>query len=287
MALKSILLIFWTSVAFSQQETIQTNFHFRELIGVLASDSLKGRMPGSPEIDIALAFIRNQLRLKAGLKSKVQNFTFALDDQIFSASNTYAFLNNHCDSTIIVGAHYDHIGLGGPLSKSVGTIGIHNGADDNASGVAMSIQLACQPELRLMKYNVLFVFYSGHELGLFGSNSFVHEIVLKKKKFKSVKAVINFDMIGRLSSTGNELYCAKLNMAPSLPSSEALKITAMNPDVLERLDTKPYILLGVPTYNFTTGMHVDYHKVSDDIQYINFEGMEKTLTYLMGFLQQL
>src|SRR3989338_1585055 len=148
MKLKCILFFCWATAALAQTEPIQPKLHFREIIDILASDSLTGRMPGSPEIDVALDYIRNELLPLAGLKSKVQQFTFLLDDHSFSAKNCYSFLNNHRDSTIIIGAHYDHIGLGGALSKSIGIEGIHNGADDNASGVAIAIQLACQPELR-------------------------------------------------------------------------------------------------------------------------------------------
>lgn len=284
MILKSIVLIFWTSVACAQQEP--KPLIIREIIETLAADSLKGRMPGSGEIDVALDYIREVVADKAHLKSKIHHFTFELDEQHYQATNGYAFLNNYCDSTIVIGAHYDHIGMGGPLSKSIGTEGIHNGADDNASGVALALQLACQPELRQLKCNVLFVFYSGHELGLYGSKSFVDEVLLKKKKFKKVKAVINFDMIGRLSPIGKELYCASINYHGELPAAQDLKIKTTDPSVLERLDTKHFLALKVPAFNFTTGMHLDYHKVSDDAQYINYDGMEKTLDYLIRFLQQ-
>lgn len=285
---KIIFLLFaCSSTVQAQTDSVQSTAFFKQSIAFLASDSLEGRLPGTEEIETALAYIRKTLGQHAGLKSKVQKFTYEVDGAVIEATNCYALLNKRCDSTIIIGAHYDHLGWGGPLSKSIGVEGIHNGADDNASGVAMALQLASQPELRTLKYNFLFVFYSGHETGLFGSERFASEILAKKKVFKRVKAVINFDMIGRLSPIGKELYCAHINYLGTLPPTEDLKIKTADPSVLERLDTKHFLALNVPTFNFTTGMHLDYHKVSDDAQYINYDGMDKTLDYLIDFLQQL
>lgn len=280
------LLLVCSSSVLAQTDSDSSIVFFKQSIAFLASDSLEGRLPGTEEIETALAYIRKTMGQGAGLKTKVQKFSYQLDGAVIDAANCFALLNNRQDSTIIIGAHYDHIGWGGPLSKNIGMEAIHNGADDNASGVAMALRLASQPELRKAKYNFLFVFYSGHESGLFGSEHFAAHFLPKKKPFKHVKAVINFDMIGRLSPIGKELYCAYTNYQGELPTAENLKIKPADPSVLERLDTKHFLALKVPTFNFSTGMHLDYHKVSDDAQYINYDGMEKTLDYLIRFLQQ-
>ena len=264
-----------------QTDSIPQISFLKKTIEYLASDSLKGRAPNTPEINLALLFIREKCKI-AGLKPYYQNFTFTYNGNEVHGKNCYAFLDNKKQNTIVIGAHYDHIGMGGELSRSFRSDQVHNGADDNASGVAMALALANDQKLRKLNVNVLFVFYTAHEIGLFGSKAFVDPFLKQKKRFRHIAAVINFDMIGRMNHA-NELFIAR-NPEAGLPISGVLKIVEGDPNSLEQLDTAPYISMHLPVYNVSTGNHSDYHKISDDERFINYSGMSKTFEFVLDWL---
>lgn len=268
----------------SQSDSTKNVAFFKETITYLASDSLKGRDPATPEIGIALQYIRTQLK-ESGLKPFNQRFSYLHHNQDFQGVNCYAFIDNHKNRTVLIGAHYDHIGLGGELSKSFRSDCVHNGADDNASGVAMALALAKSEEIQKLDMNVLFVFYSAHEVGLFGSKSFADPFLRQKKRFQRVVTVVNFDMIGRMNRV-NELFVAA-STETKFPESYSLKLVQTDSTSLSQLDSAPYLSLGIPVYNFTTGNHSDYHKISDDAQYINYPGMQRTLEFLLEWLESI
>lgn len=264
----------------------------KELVYTLASDSMHGRATGSVDEVKALNFITQVVRRETKKKLKTQQFSIQIDDstEIYS-KNGFLFLNNHSKETILISAHYDHIGLGGPLSQSRKIDEVHNGADDNASGVALAIQLLLDLNQNKGNKNYLFVFYSGHEIGLFGSAAF-EAYCQTKKKFSNINTVINFDMVGRMDTHLHRLKCMSSLPTDSILSIEHAKLFDLHLVITEKeklalLDTKPFHQKGIPCLNFTTGLHDDYHSTTDDPHYISFEGMILISNYLLDLIKKL
>lgn len=288
----SLIALLFFSYSFGQQQDTNIRVLFREIIGTLANDSMQGRATGSPGIQNALCYLHTEFKKRTGKRLHKQPFGIQTEDSLnLQATNAYCFINNHSKETIIIGAHYDHIGYGGALSKSFTDNQIHNGADDNASGVAMVIALAEALSKQSSSVNYLFVFYSGHEIGLFGSQAFCSWALSKRLRFHNIQRVINFDMIGRMDRGTNTLRCSFFPENDSLIRNSTaadfdIQLKEGTTETLLKLDTKTFVEQQIPSYNFTTGIHVDYHKTTDDAIFINYEGMDKTFRFLLHFLQQ-
>jgi hypothetical protein len=181
---------------------------------------------------------------------------------------------------IVIGAHYDHLGLGEKGSRDRRSRGmVHNGADDNASGVAGVLELARVFSLEANRpRGILFAAFAGEELGLRGSYHYTNHPTLP---LKDAVAMINLDMIGRLRH--DVLYLGGIDRLPQLQGwtesrlkEEGLALSGrFTAD--EASDHAPFIRAGVPSLFFFTGLHGDYHKPTDDLQFINFEGMVRVL----------
>jgi aminopeptidase YwaD len=180
---------------------------------------------------------------------------------------------------IIFGAHFDHLGLGGPGSgsRAVDTVGVHHGADDNASGVAMVIELAGKfaGTKNSHKRSLVFMTFSGEEEGLLGSKHFIDnpEIDLSK-----VDAMVNMDMVGRLKDT-RDLTVGGVGTADGL-QEDALAVDDTNKLRLTfaaegsgASDHSSFYSKNIPVIYFTTGTHSDYHTPSDTWDKINYPGM--------------
>lgn len=289
-----VFLFGCTSVFAQVNEDTIVKHLFQKVVYTLASDSMKGRATGSPEEQQSLEFINEQFSLLTKKRLSKQPFTAHVDDSTqLVAVNGYYFINNHAKKTILLSAHYDHIGMGGPLSMSKKNDVVHNGADDNASGVAMLLGLSgFLIQQQKAKVNYLIVFYSGHEIGLFGSEAFSNFIERKKRKFKPVSCVVNFDMVGRLHPDLKKLKCMRSPAADSVlksvnTSSFGFTLNITDEPMLNQLDTKAFYKKQVPCLNFTTGLHNDYHATTDDSHYINFQGMVTIYNYLCVLVPQL
>jgi hypothetical protein len=183
---------------------------------------------------------------------------------------------------IVIGAHYDHLGLGEQGSRDGRARGsIHNGADDNASGVAGILELArLFSQLPDRPRGILFAAFAGEELGLKGSYYYTaHPTV----PLENAVAMINLDMIGRLRHDriylgGIELFFRQAAVVEELLDAEGLSSSSRFTGE-EASDHTPFIRAGVPALLFFTGLHGDYHKPTDDPQFINFEGMEQVLRF--------
>jgi hypothetical protein len=188
------------------------------------------------------------------------------------------------DETIVVGAHYDHVGRGGLLSGSLapGSRDIHNGADDNASGTAMVIEMARRLAARPdpLPRRIVFIAFSGEEKGLLGSAHYVGHPLFP---LKETVAMINFDMVGRLNDK-REVIVYGTGTSPGLsPLVEALgqsqgldvKRTAGPRDFFGASDHYSFYRKDIPVLFFFTGNHPDYHRPSDDTERINFAGMAR------------
>lgn len=285
---KSIVLFsLLVSLSFFGQSHPLNNIH--EIVSVLASDSLKGRPSASIYEDKAGAYIIKKLHQIKGCKPQKQFFTFKRANQTDEqkATNIYWHINNKADSTIVISAHYDHLGTGEGLSRSFGKKGIHFGADDNASGVALLLSLANENvNYCSKKFNYLFVFYSAHEIGLFGSKAFADFCF---KKFKPVALVVNFDMVGRLDSETKILNVYGISTLKSRDDffktvSFPGKIYIEESYKIDESDCKWFTQRKNKCLSFSTGIHDDYHKITDTADKINYEGILMIENYIIDLL---
>ncbi len=193
------------------------------------------------------------------------------------------------EETIIIGGHYDHLGRGGMLSGSLAFLSsdIHNGADDNASGTAMVMEmvrrLASRPDK--LPRRVVFMAFSGEERGLLGSQYYAEHPLYP---LSSTVMMVNFDMVGRLNGK-NELTMIGTGTSPGIDSLvDALgksagltikKVSGMT-DGFGGSDHQSFYAKNIPVLFAFTGIHPDYHRPSDDSDRINYTGMARIADYL-------
>lgn len=253
---------------------------------------MAGRSCCSEQEKKSASFIANEMSLAVKTRVTTQRFTLTAADSSkpCRSQNVYCFIDNKAPSTILLSAHFDHIGYGGKLSKSIGQKAIHPGADDNASGIALMLGLLKNRNNWMRSdVNYLFVAYSAHEVGLFGSKFFALHFGRKPGK---IGAVLNFDMVGRLNPTERWLvvHGAKGHKVfeEVLPENgNDIRGRLEDSTKLYQLDTKWFIEKGIPCYSFTTGIHEDYHKTSDTPEKINYAGLYKIQTKLEELLKRL
>ena len=182
------------------------------------------------------------------------------------------------EETLVIGAHYDHLGFGEPGSLAHGNKAIHNGADDNASGVAVLIEIARQLAARgeRLPRRVVFVAFAGEERGLLGSGYYVRNPVAP---IEQTIAMINLDMVGRLS--GDKLIVSGSGTAPSfdglldrLAEEQGFNLTK-KPSGFGPSDHSSFYSKKIPVMHFMTGTHKDYHRPSDDFEKLNIPGMRR------------
>jgi hypothetical protein len=278
------------------QENIKKHIRF------LASDELKGRQTGSPEELLALAYLEKEFKkLKLTPKGTAntyrQAFTFKGgmhgSGPEGTAHNVVAFLDNQAEKTIVIGAHFDHLGVGengssldaNPQGK------IHNGADDNASGVAGVLELARYFKSNKVKEknNFLFICFSGEELGLHGSKHYAENPTLT---LSDANYMINMDMIGRLNPTTKSISVSGSGTSPVWetllknvsPTSLSIKTDSAG---VGPSDHTSFYLKNIPVLHFFTGSHSDYHKPTDDWDKINYEGEKEVLELIISVIEKL
>lgn len=186
----------------------------------------------------------------------------------------------YADETIVIGAHYDHVGMGGDGSLAPGANEVHNGADDNASGTAALIELArrlaARPEPPPRR--IVFLAFTGEERGLLGSAHYVKEPIFP---LESTVAMINMDMVGRLQD--NRLTVFGTGTSPAwndwldkFATEETLEL-AKKPEGFGPSDHASFYPHSIPVLHLFTGTHSDYHRPSDDWDKLNYEGMVQIL----------
>ena len=196
-----------------------------------------------------------------------------------TAQNVVGYLPGETDSTVIIGAHYDHLGYGGPTSLWTGAPAIHNGADDNASGVSALLELAKKYAKSSEKFHfsMIFIAFSGEEAGLLGSNKYAKHMTVDSSK---VRMMINMDMIGRLKDQDNGLAILGVGTTDEFKSFfDSLKFQDMILSLKESgtgpSDHTIFYNRNIPVLHLFTGAHSDYHKPSDDIEKIDANGIVK------------
>ena len=182
------------------------------------------------------------------------------------------------DESVVIGAHYDHVGFGYYGTRDPTAEGqVHHGADDNASGTAVLLELA----RRLSQSNprpprsIIFAAFSAEELGLFGSRYYVNQPPMP---LSSTKAMINLDMVGRLRDRRLTVFGTRSarefsEIVKSAAGELGLEISES--DGIGRSDHMAFYSKKVPALHFFTGVHSDYHRSSDTWEKLNFEGMAK------------
>lgn len=204
--------------------------------------------------------------------------------------NVIGYINNNAPNTIVLGAHYDHLGYGEDHNSlyTGSERMIHNGADDNASGTAALIELA-----RMIKHsgltnnNYVFIAFSGEELGLFGSKYFVEHPPVG---LGSINYMINMDMVGRLNDSTHGLTIGGFGTSPLWTSL----IQNNDPFLKIKFDSSgsgpsdhtSFYRKNIPVLFFFTGTHKDYHKPSDDADKINYPGEAHVIHYIYNVVEQ-
>jgi hypothetical protein len=183
------------------------------------------------------------------------------------------------DEYVVFGAHFDHLGMGGKgsSSRSGDTVAVHYGADDNASGVSMIIELAGKfaGTKGSHKRSIIFVAFSGEESGLLGSKYFTEAA---QAEISKTRAMVNFDMVGRLNEERN-LQIGGVGTADGLKeialsrSDTNMLTLSFTEEGSGPSDHSAFYAKDIPVLYFTTGAHTDYHTPFDTWDKINYEGM--------------
>jgi Peptidase family M28/PDZ domain len=273
-------------------------------IRYLSADALAGRMTGSPGADTAAAYLARrfqQVGLQPAAGGWFQTFTVAKQAPVaqhahvggLTAKNVIGLLPGHDpvrrNETVIVGAHYDHLGLGGFGSLDPDSTGkVHNGADDNASGSAMLIQIAQHLVQSRPARTVLFIAFSGEELGLLGSAYYVKQPIYP---LSSTIAMINLDMVGRLRERRLIVYGARTAkefpaLLDSLNWHFGFDLRARG-DGYGPSDQSSFYAAGRPVLHIFTDLHEDYHRTTDDWQKIDTAGFRKVADFTTGLVTAL
>jgi hypothetical protein len=265
------------------------------VVRYLADDALEGRLAGSPGSACAADFLAGEFE-RLGLTPAGEDGTFFQSVPLASVTNPHApggtgrnviaLLDgadpSRADELVIVGAHFDHLGTGAFGSMEAESAAIHNGADDNASGVAAMLAVAehltrgPRPER-----SVLFIAFTGEELGLLGSSHFAKN---PTRPLDRVTAMLNLDMVGRLGEDPLIVY----GMGTAEEWEEV--VAAANAELALELayesagygpsDHTSFYARDIPVLHFFTNVHADYHKPSDDWDRIDAPGIERVAEFV-------
>ncbi len=304
--LLTTILLTITITSYAQQSGLKSRFE--KHITTLASDEFGGRVPQTKGDTLTVEYIVGQLKNIEGVElmgnNGLQEITvkserirtlytpkgngkFTKTNMLPATLQTFNTVarvkatkeNNPKGESIIIGAHYDHMGY---QKNKRGDITLVRGADDNASGVAFVIEYAREMAAlkHLLKRDVIFICFSAEEIGMLGSNYYANNPLAPLDK---VVAMINFDMTGRMMRKGITIRgLASCKEAPAIFS------TLANPNQLDLIwefrakgptDYKSFYAKGVPAFSFSTRIHKDYHTDRDVVDKINYEGMIMLFNY--------
>lgn len=274
-------------------------------VAFLADDKLEGRQTGTEGEKKAAEYITKRFEemglIPKGTNGFYQEFSFlpktdphsevqftTNGDGTITGRNVIGYLDNNAPNTVIIGAHFDHLGYGGEGSLYRDSIkAIHNGADDNASGTAVMLDLARKLKGTNTNNNYLFMAFSGEEMGLLGSNYFVKNPTIDTK---AVSYMINMDMVGRLKKdstlavygTGTSPIFKQVLGAHNNKFKLIENESGVGPS-----DHTSFYLADIPVLHFFTGQHEDYHKPGDDAEKLNYKGMQKISDYIFDVISDL
>lgn len=286
-------------------QTAITEKEIKNHILFLASKENAGRYPGTEANQNVVTYIANDFK-KSGLlpldKTYLQEFKAQLrvakDEKqkpFANTSNVVAFIEGNDpelkNEYIILGAHYDHLGLGGPSSKSDKKNAIHYGADDNASGIASLLEIAekIAGNTQNLKRSIIFIAFGAEEQGLLGSQFFLDNPLVP---LSQIKLMINMDMVGRLN-TEKHLY---MNGAGTFPDGvNFLKNIGKSFDLTTIIhagsvggsDHVSFYKSGLSVIGIHTGAHPQYHRPEDTADLINVAGQKKVSDFIYKAIMEL
>lgn len=267
-------------------------------ISFLASPEMAGRFPGTAENKKVVAYLIKEFRrsgIKPFGKSYTQGFTAKIrvkkgvtDTPSVLTQNVIGFIEGSDpvlkQEFIVLGAHYDHLGMGGPSSKKPDTTGIHLGADDNASGTAALLEIGekLAANKKQLKRSVLLIAFGAEEQGLLGSKYFVEHPVIP---LQSIKLMLNMDMVGRMNAE-KQLYmggAASFNGGMELMKGLGPE-AGINPIVIAYdvggSDHVSFYRKDISVLGFHTGGHPQYHTPEDQASLINVAGEKLVCDYI-------
>ncbi|WP_417370346.1 M20/M25/M40 family metallo-hydrolase [Gelidibacter japonicus] len=289
-----LILSYYSS--FSQAEI--TEHEIKDHTLFLASEKNAGRYPGTKANRAVVKYIVKDFK-KQGLlpfaKNYKQKFKARLrvekgqpEKPLAKTCNVVAYLEGNDpilkNEYIILGAHYDHLGMGGPSSKSDKKNTIHYGADDNASGTATLLEIAEKVAVNKsqLKRSIIFIAFGAEEQGLLGSQYFVDNPLVP---LSQIKLMINMDMVGRLN-TDNHVY---MNGAGTFPGGvefmqnlgESLSLTPIvHAGSVGGSDHVSFFKKDISVLGVHTGAHPEYHRPEDTADLINVPGQKQVSDYI-------
>ena len=283
----------------------------KKTVEYLASQELGGRYPGTHGDTLASEYIARQLcsmKLKPIVKGKkstgyYQDFTYGKTEKR-TTHNIIAVLPGNDkilkNEYIVVGSHYDHLGLGGKDSGSrrPDTLGVHPGADDNASGDAVVLQLAKHFAKTGSPRSIIFMFFGAEEQGLVGSKMFIDwmkqtddQRINLPNNIKGVVSMVNLDMVGRMrdhamSVSGTGTSSSFKELVEQTAKQTGLNVSCI-PDGYGPSDHASFVAQDIPVLFLTTGGHMEYHTPADVPSTLNYDGMEQTLAFSKQLITQI
>ncbi|MBP5276900.1 MAG: M20/M25/M40 family metallo-hydrolase [Prevotella sp.] len=290
----------------------------RQAVEYLASQELGGRYPGTVGDTLASEYIVGKLRdlkfkpIVKGKKEKGFFHDFSYGKKVEGSDQTEERTTHNIiavlpgkdkhlkNEYIVVASHYDHLGLGGRNSSSrrPDTLGVHPGADDNASGDAVVLQLAKHFKKVRPSRSIIFAFFGAEEQGLIGSKNFLEWMKQEDKRRinlpatkEGIVAMVNLDMVGRmrddaLSVSGTGTSSDFKAIAEEVAQQTNLHVTC-TPDGYGPSDHASFVAVEIPVLFLTTGGHMEYHTPDDVPSTLNYDGMQQTLEYTQELVARL
>lgn len=309
--MRRVFFVLSLAFAFTLSAPAQTQADMQRVVRYLASQELGGRYPATAGDTLASEFLLRELRglrLKPIVKGKkktayYQDFTYGKEVKRTTHNIIGVLLGKDRqlrNEFIVVGSHYDHLGMGGKGSGSrrPDTLGVHPGADDNASGDAVVLQLARHFRKHRPRRSVIFAFFGAEEQGIAGSKAFVEWMKTEDAARRNlpadiggIVAMVNLDMVGRmrdgsLSISGTGTSSLFKAIADSAAARTGLTINC-TPDGYGPSDHASFVAADIPVFYITTGGHIEYHTPDDTPATLNYDGMQKALEFSQELIGQL
>ena len=290
----------------------------RKTVEYLASQELGGRFPATRGDTLASDYIVGKLRglkLKPVVKGKKKTGYFhdfsygkkGVDGTRQEERTTHNIIavvpgkdKRLKNEYIVVASHYDHLGLGGEGSGSrrPDTVAVHPGADDNASGDAVVLELARHFKKAGTARSLIFAFFGAEEQGLVGSKQFLEWMKRADKRrinlpddVKGIVAMVNLDMVGRMrdramSISGTGTSSSFKTMVKETAEAHSLNVSCIA-DGYGPSDHASFVAQDIPVLFLTTGGHMEYHTPADKPATLNYGGMQQTLDFAQELIAQL
>jgi Zn-dependent M28 family amino/carboxypeptidase len=293
------LLLLLRPLCGTAQSLKRLDADFRAWIGVLAGETMAGREAGSAADTLAATYLRDFLAAQKGIEllfgEGMQPFTAESREGQVHSFNVVGLIEGSDpalkNEIVLIGAHYDH--MGPESNDSTGESEMLYGADDNASGTAMVMELARRlaKDRKKLKRSVMIAFFGAEEEGLLGSRHLSRNLPVEQDR---IVCMVNFDMVGRLTTergleviglgSGAELM-ERVQSVP-VPFAPLAEVKTIAP-ITGASDHLPFYRRGIPAFMLITGIHSDYHREGDTPDKINYSGMALIYRYARAILDGL